>query len=179
MHASNGIMFNHESPRRGPTFVTRKVSRAVVRICAGIQDCLRVGNLDARRDWGHAKDYVVAMWKMLRCPQPGDYVVGTGEEHSVRQFVEAAFREKGIDLIWHGTGEDEVGMVASSQSQQVVVRVDPHYFRPSEVNSLRADSSKASQVLDWQASVTFPELVRDMIESDDAELRKELYGSLH
>jgi GDPmannose 4,6-dehydratase len=147
LHASSGILFNHESPRRGETFVTRKITRAVARIRQGLQSKLYLGNLDARRDWGYAPDYVRAMWLMLQQDQPGDYVIGTGESHSVQEFVQLAFSAAGLD--W-----------------QKYVEVDPQYFRPAEVDNLVADASKARRTLGWEPSVTFPDLVRLMVESD-------------
>lgn len=174
IHASNGILFNHESPRRGHTFVTRKITRAVVRICAGKQDCLKIGNLDALRDWGHAKEYVEAMWKIIRHDKPGDYVVGTGESHTVREYVEKAFSHKGVSLTWIGTGENEVAIDTSTN--KIVVKVDKRYLRVTEVNMLRADASKACRILDWVPKITFQELVSDMIESDDRELTQEICG---
>lgn len=176
MHTSNGILFNHESPRRGPTFVTRKITQAVVRIAAGTQDCLYLGNLDARRDWGHAKEYVEAMWKMLQQDNPDDYVIGTGKDYSVREFVEKAFAQKNIKIVWEGTGENEIGI--DNLSKKIVVKVDPCYYRPTEVNLLKADPSKAEQILNWKSTISLDELVKEMIESDDEELKKELYGNL-
>jgi GDPmannose 4,6-dehydratase len=152
LHASSGILFNHESPRRGETFVTRKITRAVARIRHGLQTKLYLGNLDARRDWGYAPDYVRAMWLMLQQDQPGDYVIGTGESHSVQEFVQLAFSSAGLD--W-----------------QKYVEVDPQYFRPAEVDNLVADASKARRALGWEPSVTFPDLVRTMVESDLRALR--------
>jgi GDPmannose 4,6-dehydratase len=176
MHASNGILFNHESPRRGPTFVTRKVTRGVVRILAGVQDCLFMGNIDARRDWGHAKEYVEAMWLMLQQDQPNDFVVGTGVDYTVREFIESAFRYKGVKIRWEGTGEDEVGI--NEESGKVVVRIDARYFRPTEVNLLRSNPEKAERLLGWKPKITLEELVKDMIDSDERELDAELHGSL-
>ncbi len=176
MHASNGILFNRESPRRGPTFVTRKVTRAVVRIAAGTQDCLYVGNLNARRDWGHAQEYVIAMWKMLQHETPDDYVIGTGKDYSVREFIEAAFLQKNIHIIWQGSGCDEVGI--NTVSKQIIIKVDSRYYRPTEVNLLRADPSKALEILNWKSEISFDKLVKDMIASDEKELHKELYGTI-
>lgn len=164
MFAVNGILFNHESPRRGPTFVTRKTTRAVARIKKGLQSCLYLGNLDAKRDWGHAKDYVEAMWLMLQSPKPDDFVVSTGETHSVREFVEKAFQCVGIDLSWEGKGEDEKGVVITTG--QVVVRVDRKYFRPTEVDLLLGDSSKIKEQLGWRHKTSFDDLVNEMVESD-------------
>lgn len=159
LHASSGILFNHESPRRGETFVTRKITRAVARISMGLDRALYLGNLDAQRDWGFAGDYVEAMWRMLQQDRPDDYVIGTGESHSVREFVELAFAHVGLD--W-----------------QNYVKIDPRYYRPAEVDALRADASKARQTLGWQPRVTFPELVRMMVDSDVAELRRKMIGGL-
>jgi len=176
MHASNGILFNHESPRRGPTFVTRKVTRGVVRILAGVQECLFMGNIDARRDWGHAKEYVEAMWLMLQQDQANDFVVGTGVDYSVREFIESAFKYKGIKIRWEGSGEDEVGI--NDSNGKVVVRIDPRYFRPTEVNLLRSNPEKAQRLLGWKPKISLEELVKDMIDSDEKELNEELHGSL-
>ena len=159
MHASNGILFNHESPIRGETFVTRKITRAVAAIHHGTQDCVWLGNLDARRDWGHARDYVEGMWRMLQQPAPGDYVLATGEMHSVREFVERAFAVTGREIVWRGRGIDEVGLERGTG--RVLVRVDPRYFRPTEVEALVGDPAKAREVLGWSHRTTFPELVRE------------------
>lgn len=164
MHASNGILFNHESPVRGETFVTRKITRAVAAIEHGLQDCLYLGNLDAVRDWGHARDYVEGMWLMLQQDEPGDYVLATGEARSVREFVELAFAEAGRELAWRGEGEDETGVDAASG--EVLVRVDPRYFRPTEVDRLLGDASKARRVLGWRHRTGFRELVREMVGED-------------
>jgi len=164
MHASNGILFNHESPRRGPTFVTRKITRAVARIHKGFQKELYLGNLDAMRDWGHAKDYVNAMWMMLQQEKADDFVIATGETHSVREFVEKSFAVIDVKIKWEGKGVDEVGI--SSKSGEVVVRVDPRYFRPTEVEHLLGDPAKAKRVLGWKLQTGFEELVRDMVLSD-------------
>ena len=164
LHASNGILFNHEGPTRGETFVTRKVTRAVAAIEQGRQDCLYLGNLDALRDWGHARDYVEGMWRIVQQETPDDYVLATGESHSVREFVELAFGEIGVEIEWHGEGEEETGIDAASG--QVRVRVDPRYFRPTEVESLCGDASKAERVLGWTATTSFEELVREMVTAD-------------
>jgi GDPmannose 4,6-dehydratase len=164
MHASNGILFNHESPRRGETFVTRKITRAVAAIHHGIQDELYLGNLDAKRDWGHAKDYVEAMWLMMQQDEAEDYVIGTGETHSVREFVELAFAKTGIDIEWSGGGTDEIG--TDAKSGRVLVRVDERYFRPTEVDLLLADGSKAKEKLGWVSSTSFTELVDEMVDAD-------------
>ncbi|RLN86492.1 hypothetical protein BBJ28_00003681 [Nothophytophthora sp. Chile5] len=184
MFAVNGILFNHESPRRGPTFVTRKISRAVVRIRAGLEKCLFVGNLEAKRDWGHARDYVDCMWRMLQQESPQDFVVATGECHSVREFVELAFDHVGLTIGWKGPrgSKDEVGVVVDGQRAQsaelldpdrVVVRVDPVYFRPSEVDLLCGDASKAQRELGWTPTVRFRELVAEMVTADAKELQKD------
>lgn len=170
IHASNGILFNHESPRRGPTFVTRKTTRAVARIAKGVQDCLYLGNLDAQRDWGHAKDYVHAMWMMLQVEQPDDYVVATGETHSVREFVTKAFKVAGIAVEWRGEGLEEIGVDMATGKE--VVRVDPKYFRPTEVDLLLGNPAKAKAKLGWELKVTFDELVREMVEYDMEECEK-------
>ena len=164
MHASNGILFNHEGPTRGETFVTRKITRAVAAIECGEQDKLYLGNLDARRDWGHARDYVEGMWLMLQQPEPGDYVLATGEEHSVREFVEKAFAHVGREIAWKGEGVAEQGIEESTG--RVLVEVDERYFRPTEVECLVGDPSKARRQLGWQHKVSFGELVRDMVDED-------------
>jgi GDPmannose 4,6-dehydratase len=168
MHASNGILFNHESPVRGETFVTRKITRAVAAIRCGEQDCVYLGNLDAKRDWGHARDYVQGMWRIVQQDTPDDYVLATGESHSVREFVELAFAEVGCRIRWRGKGAEEVGYEASSG--KVLVRVDPRYFRPTEVEMLLGDASKAKRLLGWCHKTTFQELVKEMVEADLAAL---------
>ncbi|MBR4254953.1 MAG: GDP-mannose 4,6-dehydratase [Lentisphaeria bacterium] len=173
LHASNGILFNHESPRRGETFVTRKITMAAARIHRGMQDCLYMGNLDAMRDWGYAKDFVKVMWLMLQQEQPDDYVVATGEMHSVREFIEKSFGYLGHTIVWKGKGVDEVGI--DRDSNKVVVKIDPRYFRPSEVDQLLGDPSKAKRVLGWEPEVKFEELVRLMIEGDIRLLDKPNY----
>jgi len=170
IHASNGILFNHESPMRGETFVTRKITRAVAAIRKGSQSTLYLGNLDAQRDWGHARDYVEGMWLIMQQDQPDDYVLGTGEMHSVREFVELAFRETGVDIAWQGEGVNETGV--DSKSGRTLVRVDPTYFRPTEVDQLLANPAKAREKLGWVHKTGFHELVREMVESDLAELAK-------
>jgi len=192
-HASNGILFNHESPIRGETFVTRKITRAVSRIALGLQDQLFLGNLSSLRDWGHARDYVEAMWLMLQQDGPDDYVIATGEQHSVREFVQRSFAEVGLGIEFRGEGADEVGLLADCddallesaragygpgaallaaggdeplRTGQVLVRVDPRYFRPTEVETLLGDSSKARERLGWQPQVTFGELVHEMVWED-------------
>ena len=164
MHASNGILFNHESPIRGETFVTRKITRAVAAIEVGAQDCLWLGNLDAQRDWGHARDYVEGMWRMLQEDEPDDYVLATGEMHSVREFVELAFAELGFPIEWRGEGIDEEGV--DSHSGRVLVRIDKRYFRPTEVELLLGDPSKAKKVLGWEHTTPFRQLVSEMLASD-------------
>ena len=164
MFAVNGILFNHESPRRGETFVTRKITLAVARIMAGEQVKLSLGNLDAKRDWGFAGDYVEGMWRMLQQDTPDDYVLATNETHTVREFVEMAFHEAGIAVEWHGKGVEEKGYDA--KSGRLLVDVDPRYFRPAEVELLWGDPSKAEKELGWQRKVSFPELVRMMVRAD-------------
>jgi len=171
LHASSGILFNHESPIRGETFVTRKITRAVASIKHGLQDKLFLGNLDARRDWGHARDFVEGMWLMLQQDHPGDYVLATGESHSVREFVEKAFAQVGRTIVWTGTGAAEKGIEKSTGT--VRVEIDPRYFRPTEVDDLLGDPSKARQKLGWRHKTTFDALVRDMVEADLAAILKE------
>ena len=172
-HASNGILFNHEGPTRGETFVTRKITRAVAAMHLGRQDKLYLGNLDARRDWGHARDYVAGMWSILQQPAPGDYVLATGEAHSVREFVEKAFATVGTRVGWRGAGVDEKGFDAASG--RVLVEVDPRYFRPAEVDVLLGDATKAKTELGWQPTISFDELVTEMVEAD-IELMKREHG---
>jgi GDPmannose 4,6-dehydratase len=199
MHASNGILFNHESPIRGETFVTRKITRAVARIVLGMEDCLYLGSLDSKRDWGHAKDYVRAMWMMLQQDQPDDYVIATGEQHSVREFVERAFTEGGVTLRFEGSGLEEVGTVAEVDPVQlaearegagaatkgagdrveeivpgrVLVRVDPRYFRPTELHSLLGDASKARRRLGWKPSITLDQMTAEMVCADLKDLPRD------
>ena len=163
MYACNGILFNHESPVRGETFVTRKITRALARIKLGLQDTLYLGNLNAKRDWGHAKDYVQMMWLMLQQEKPEDYVIATGEQFSVRQFVEEACGEIGLAVKWKGEGADEKGYDANGKC---IVAVDPRYFRPTEVDSLLGDASKARRKLGWSPKIRFPELVAEMMRED-------------
>jgi GDPmannose 4,6-dehydratase len=163
-HASNGILFNHEGPTRGETFVTRKISRAVAAIKLGLQDRLFLGNLDAKRDWGHARDYVEGMWRILQCSEPDDYVLATGETHSVREFVEKAFAQIGVKIVWQGAGVGEKGIDA--ESGRVLVEIDPRYFRPTEVDLLIGDPSKARSKLGWQHKVSFEQLVVEMVAAD-------------
>jgi len=164
LHASNGILFNHESPIRGETFVTRKITRAVAAIHLGFQDRLYLGNLDARRDWGHARDYVDGMWRMLQQDAPDDYVLATGEMHSVREFVETAFAEIGTTLSWRGSGTNETGI--DEASGNVLVEVDPRYFRPTEVEQLVGNPAKANERLGWRHTTSFPDLVSEMVRED-------------
>jgi GDPmannose 4,6-dehydratase len=177
--ACNGILFNHESPVRGETFVTRKITRALARIALGLQECTYLGNLNARRDWGHARDYVEMQWLMLQQDKPDDFVIASGAQHSVREFVERASAELGIHLRWEGEGVDEIGIVDSirykgTEAQrhkvlkegQVIIRVDPRYFRPTEVESLLGDASKAKRELGWEPKISFGELVREMVLAD-------------
>ena len=172
MYACNGILFNHESPRRGETFVTRKITRAVARIRLGLQDSLYLGNLDAKRDWGYAGDYVKAMWLMLQQEQPEDYVIATGETHTVREFATLAFREAGIEITWQGTGVDEQGVDAATG--RVLVRIDPRYYRPTEVELLLGDPTKARTRLGWQAEVGLPELVAMMVREDIQQAQRDV-----
>lgn len=171
MYACNGILFNHEGPTRGETFVTRKITRAVAAIKLGQQKKLYIGNLDARRDWGHARDYVEGMWLMLQQPEPDDYVLATGESHSVREFVELAFAEIGRPLRWQGNGAEERGLDA--RTGETLVEVDPRYFRPTEVDLLQGDASKARDKLGWRHKTTFQELVREMVAADLVEVDHE------
>ncbi|HEX6113011.1 MAG TPA: GDP-mannose 4,6-dehydratase [Geminicoccaceae bacterium] len=171
MHASNGILFNHESPLRGETFVTRKITRAVAAIELGLQERLYVGNLDALRDWGHARDYVEGMWLILQQDTPDDYVLATGAAHSVREFVEHAFACTGRQILWRGRGVEEVGICARSSRE--LVRVDPRYFRPTEVDLLQGDAGKARARLGWRHRTTFAELVREMVEADLVQVKRE------
>ncbi len=181
MFACNGILFNHESPIRGETFVTRKITRAVARMHMGLQDCLYLGNLDARRDWGHARDYVRAMWMMLQQDEPEDFVIATGEDHSVREMVEKAFAAVGVTIRWEGQGAEEKGIVAhvdadsgsSLRPEDAVVRIDAGYFRPTEVDLLLGDATKAREKLGWEPVVGFDELVQTMMVEDLKEADKD------
>lgn len=170
MHASNGILFNHESPLRGETFVTRKITRAVAAMDAGLQNRLYLGNLDARRDWGHARDYVEGMWAVLQQATPDDYVLATGESHSVREFVEIAFSEIGRPIRWQGHGLKEKGIC--DRSGDVLIEIEPRYFRPSEVDHLLGDATKAKEQLGWTHRTSFAELVREMVEADRLALQQ-------
>jgi len=170
MYACNGILFNHESPLRGETFVTRKITRALARISLGTLDCLYLGNMDAKRDWGHAKDYVRMQWLMLQQEEADDFVIATGEQYSVREFVEIGCKKLGMSVTWQGAGVDEKGYDANGQC---IVAVDPQYFRPTEVETLLGDASKAKQLLGWEPEITFDELVTEMVEYDLAEAKNE------
>lgn len=163
-HASNGILFNHEGPKRGENFVSRKITRAVAAICHGIQDKLYLGNINSRRDWGHARDYVEGMWLMLQKETPGDYVLATGEEHSVRDFVELAFEMVGRPIEWEGSALEEKGV--DRKSGKVLIEIDPQYYRPAEVNSLVGNAAKARDELGWTHKTSFKELVQEMVEAD-------------
>ena len=169
LYACNGILFNHESPIRGETFVTRKITRALARIRLGLQDCLYLGNMDAKRDWGHARDYVEMQWLMLQQDEPEDFVIATGVQYSVRDFVSAAAEALGMDIRFEGKGIDEVGRNADGK---VVVAVDPRYFRPAEVETLLGDASRAHQKLGWRPATSFGDLVREMAEADLEEARR-------
>ncbi|MHB8171610.1 MAG: GDP-mannose 4,6-dehydratase [Thermincolia bacterium] len=171
--ACNGILFNHESPLRGETFVTRKITRAIARIKLGLQDKIYLGNMNAKRDWGHAADYVEAMWLMLQQDKPDDFVIATGETHSVREFVELAFAQVGIEVEWQGEGVQEKGI--DKATGKVLVEIDPRYFRPTEVELLLGDPTKAKQKLGWQPKTTFKELVETMVESDLEEAKRDLF----
>jgi GDPmannose 4,6-dehydratase len=172
MHASNGILFNHESPIRGETFVTRKITRAVTEIERGMRDTLYLGNIDAKRDWGHARDYVEGMWRIVQQDEPDDYVLATGETHSVREFVERAFYYVGIPLTWNGRGENEKGYC--KRTGRVLVAIDPAYYRATEVELLLGDAEKARKTLGWFHKTSFDELIVEMIEADRRNLSQ--YG---
>ncbi len=202
LYACNGILFNHESPIRGETFVTRKITRALARIKLGLQDCLYLGNLDARRDWGHARDYVEAQWLMLQQPEPEDLVIASGEQHSVREFVEAAAAALDMEIRWEGLGGHEIGLWVNadpdnlklnsdnlklntdnlklnSEHSRTIVRVDPRYFRPAEVETLLGDASRARERLGWRPRIGFPELVREMVHSDFQAARRDALVRQH
>ena len=172
LFASNGILFNHESELRGETFVTRKITRAAARIALGLQDKTWLGNLDAKRDWGHAEDYVEAMWRILQHDRPDNFVIATGETHSVREFATLAFKEAGMEIEWRGSGLDEVGVDAGTG--RVLVEVDPRYFRPTEVDLLLGDPSKAERELGWKRKVSFLDLVRRMVRYDLDLFKKDI-----
>jgi GDPmannose 4,6-dehydratase len=171
IYASNGILFNHESPLRGETFVTRKITRGAARIETGLDSCLYLGNLDAKRDWGHAKDFVRGMWMIMQADAADDFVLATGETRTVREFVELSFAELGCKIQWHGKGVEETGIDAASG--KTVVRIDPRYFRPSEVELLLGDPTKARQKLGWRPEISFAEMVRDMVSADHADALRE------
>lgn len=170
IYACNGILFNHESPIRGETFVTRKITRALSRISLGLQDCLYLGNLDAKRDWGHARDYVEMMWLMLQQDAPDDFVIATGVQHTVRQFVDVAAKVLDINIRWEGEGVDEVGY---DQDGKAIVRVDPRYFRPTEVETLLGDPTKAKEKLGWEPGTSFASMVEEMVLADLADARRD------
>jgi len=171
IYACNGILFNHESPIRGETFVTRKITRALARIKLHLQDCLYLGNIDAKRDWGHAKDYVEMQWLMLQQDKPEDFTISTGEQHSVREFIEVSAREVDIKIKWKGQGVDEVGI--DSETNNIIIRIDKRYFRPTEVETLLGDSTKAKNKLNWYPKISFQELVREMMSKDMEEAKKD------
>lgn len=179
IYACNGILFNHESPVRGETFVTRKITRALARIKLGMQSCLYLGNMDAKRDWGHAKDYVEMQWLMLQQDTPEDYVIATGEQYSVRQFIEFAAERLGLKLTWQGQGTDEVGVISAASEDdkaligQIIVRIDPRYYRPTEVETLLGDASKARHQLGWSPKISFMDLVHEMMDADLEIARQE------
>jgi len=186
IHASNGILFNHESPVRGETFVTRKISRALARIALGLQDCLHLGNMSALRDWGHARDYVEAQWLMLQQDAPADLVIATGVQHSVRDFVTLAAAELGITIAFEGEGEAETGRITGVSNSghkckvgDIVVRVDPRYFRPTEVETLLGDPSRAFETLGWKPKISFAELVREMAQADYESARRDALVKAH
>ena len=180
IYACNGILFNHESPRRGETFVTRKITRALANIAHGLEQCLYMGNLDALRDWGHAKDYARAQWLMLQQEQPADFVIATGVQHSVRQFVEMSAARLGITLAWEGAGVDQRGIVQQLEGDaapalragQVVVRIDARYFRPTEVETLLGDPARAKQQLGWAPAITFAQMIDEMVSHDLAQAQQ-------
>ncbi len=171
IYACNGILFNHESPLRGETFVTRKITRAMARIFTGLQECLYIGNLNSLRDWGHARDYVEMQWLMLQQESPEDYVIASGEQHSVREFIEMSAKELGISIEWQGKGASERGV--NSANGRTIVAVDPHYFRPTEVDTLLGDPSKAKAKLGWSPKITFEQLVKEMVLADLEEAKRD------
>ncbi|MCF7791971.1 MAG: GDP-mannose 4,6-dehydratase [Victivallales bacterium] len=170
LHASNGILFNHESPRRGETFVTRKITRAAARIKANMQNCLYMGNLNAKRDWGYAPDYVEAMWKMLQQDKPDDYVIATGEMHTVREFIEKSFGYLGMNIEWEGKNEHEIGI--NKENGRIIIKIDPEYYRPTEVDQLLGNPAKAEKDFGWKPKVKFEQLVEIMTEADYNALNK-------
>jgi GDPmannose 4,6-dehydratase len=172
IHACNGILFNHESPVRGETFVTRKITRGLARIKCGLQDCIYLGNLDARRDWGHAKDFVEAQWLILQHPQPEDFVIATGEQHSVREFVEIAGAELGLSMRWQGKAAAETGVADG----KTMVRIDPRYYRPAEVDTLLGDATKARAKLGWKPRIPFKAMVKEMVEVDLTLAQREVHA---
>ena len=171
IYASNGILFNHESPIRGETFVTRKITRAAARIQLGLQEKLYLGNLDAKRDWGHARDFVDAQWRILQHDVPEDFVIATGVQHTIRQLVEIAFAEVGVKIIWKGEGVKEVGIDASNNKE--LIAIDPRYFRPTEVDSLLGDPSKAKKLLGWEAKISFRDMISEMVSEDIKDAQKD------
>jgi GDPmannose 4,6-dehydratase len=177
IYACNGILFNHESPLRGETFVTRKITRGISRIKHGLEECLYMGNLDSKRDWGHARDYVRMQWMMLQQEKPEDFVIATGKQHSVRQFIEMSCKEAGIPLAWKGRGLDEQGI--DSSTGKAIVRIDPRYFRPAEVDSLLGDPSKAKRKLGWEPQVTLEQLVHEMMAADLEQARQDTVIKSH
>jgi len=177
IYACNGILFNHESPLRGETFVTRKITRALSRISLNLQDCLYLGNLDAKRDWGHAKDYVRMQWLMLQQDKPEDFVIATGKQYSVRDFVNTAAKELNIEITWKGNGIDEKGY--NTKTNKLIIAVDPTYFRPTEVETLLGDPSKAKQKLNWTPEITFQELVTEMVKADLEDAKKDHLCQTH
>lgn len=185
MFACNGILFNHESPLRGETFVTRKISRGLTRIVCGLQDRIYVGNLEARRDWGHARDYVRAQWLMLQQPEPDDYVIATGVQHSVREFVDMACHFAGLEIEWRGEGAQQVGIATKGlppsrlAKDPIIVSVDPAYYRPTEVDALQGNATRACHVLGWEPEISFPEMVSEMIQEDLKRARKEALAKSH
>jgi GDPmannose 4,6-dehydratase len=184
MYACNGILFNHESPLRGETFVTRKITRAVAHIKLGLQDKLYLGNLDSLRDWGHARDFVDAQWRILQQEKPEDFVIATGEQHSVREFVELSFREAGIEIEWRGKGCEEVGVALTpikgrSTENNIVVSIDRRYFRPTEVETLLGDASKAKEKLGWRPRISFTDMISEMVRGDMKEAEHEALSQAH
>lgn len=179
MYACNGILFNHESPKRGETFVTRKITRALARIKLGLQDCLFLGNMDAKRDWGHAKDYVEMQWLMLQQDQPEDFVIATGVQYSVRDFVDAAAQELGMKIRWEGHGINEKGILLVDENECTIVQVDPRYFRPTEVETLLGDPTKARETLGWTPKISFAELVAEMVRTDLHDAQRDELSKQH